>query len=206
MPVIYKRTPNVEDFFELFGEKQKTFDWDYCAERFKEHDDYKTHRRERSFQIDIYAGAFMAFYRADAIEEIRESNPELGISLVDKLNSKEYILGRDFCGRNFIYTMKGSPKAKYDNLLDINGTKTIINFWYRKFPKTSEEKSEFITDLFGEKIAYGIVITKDNLGKGLRSFEKRGGFILSLPFDKDELKESIRETCARHRLGIREEY
>lgn len=203
----YKNSWKIRDFYRYFQEEHKNIDFDLLARAFKSHPNYESVKdNAKAFGIDVYIRSFLAYQRLSAVNKIKEGNPELDVEWI-RGKYRRYFFDHDLSGRCFVYPVSQANKMRRhaftqcDNLFFVDDIANMINFWYREFPKTSEERSELFRKIFGE-LAYGIVTTKDNIMGRARNFAKRGGYVVAIPMSKNELKEEVRKSCERNGLLI----
>lgn len=196
---IYTKTKEIEEFFDAFGERHREYSWDLYVKKFIAHPNYN---KERKLLLDVYIRAFLAYHRTNIINELKE-NGKFVISRPKSLYA-EHILKEGYSGKYYAYSRDGDfmdgLEGECDSLTCISRVPVLINFFYKKFPEEENERSEVFMDIFRDKLGYGIIATKDRLGKRSRNFKKRGGIVVALPFKKEELKSIVRNVCIKHEL------
>lgn len=204
----YKKTIEIERFFEAFKERHERYNWDLYARDFINHPDYYRvrYKKGEGLLFDVYLRAFMAYHRTNVIEELWANRRGFKISPISN-SSPSYSLRRGYSGKYHVFSSKnkegGLLKGECDSLVNISGIPTLINFFYKEFPNVRNERAEIFRRIFGEDLGYGIITTKDNLGRRSRYFEKRRGVVVALQMGKEELKRVVRDVCDRYGFRIK---
>ncbi len=193
-------TEGIKQLSDFIG-VQESYDWDYCAKRFRKHPDFELNRE---YTLREYARAFKDIGMLNFLERAGE---ESGLSIKTRdIYFKGVKLERDFLNRVYVPPMpilehgrevgRLSYPLIYNNIVSVNGDVLIVESCLDGFPegKSVNAKKSFMSRVFSE-FGYLIAIPDYYTDfSSAKNFRRQGGVTPKLPVKGDgDFRKQLRE-------------